>query len=51
MDIYIRTEDPDSVDPAFIAGTLEEAGFYVFLVNINDGERVWEDGDPTKALP
>lgn len=50
MNVMVYTSDPDSVDPAFVAGTLETAGFFVASVSINDGERLWELGQPTKSL-
>jgi hypothetical protein len=45
MDVMIYTSDPDHVDPDIVRLALEQAGFFVASVNVNDGERKWEMGD------
>lgn len=50
MEIEIKTEDVDEVDPEEIATLLIEAGYYVASVRVvgrraGQDERRWEDGN------
>lgn len=50
MNISIDTSDPTHVDPAEIAAAVTAAGYLVLSVDVNDGERTWQDTPgPTAA--
>lgn len=43
MNVDIHTSSPDGVDPEDVAKVLEKGGYFVLEVNVNDGERVWQN--------
>ena len=43
MDVEISTSSPEAVDPAVVAFTLQQAGFFVLSVDVNEGERTWKE--------
>lgn len=51
MNVDIHTSDPDAVDPAEVAAALNAAGYFVISVDVNDGERTWEEGEQGQQQP
>ena len=43
MDVEISTSSPEAVNPAAVALALQQAGFFVLSVDINEGERTWKE--------